>query len=93
MSMVPSHEKNTENPEWTTENFAKTMPFSRLSDGLRAKLSVRGTQKTPIKERITIRLSGEVVERFRIRLANPYRCRPQGVARNAPPSIDKSGNG
>ncbi|MHB1631009.1 MAG: BrnA antitoxin family protein [Acidithiobacillus sp.] len=65
MSMVPSHEKKTENPEWTTENFAKTMPFSRLSDGLRAKLSVRGTQKTPSKERITICLSGEVVERFR----------------------------
>ncbi|MCM8597774.1 MAG: BrnA antitoxin family protein, partial [Candidatus Accumulibacter sp.] len=29
------------------------------------KLGLRGPQKTPTKERITIRLSREVVERFR----------------------------
>jgi uncharacterized protein (DUF4415 family) len=32
---------------------------------LRKKLGVRGPQKAPTKERITIRLSREVVERFR----------------------------
>jgi uncharacterized protein (DUF4415 family) len=32
---------------------------------LRKKLGVRGPQKTPTKERITIRLSREVVEQFR----------------------------
>ena len=32
---------------------------------LLAKLKVRGPQKTPTKERITIRLSPEVVQRFR----------------------------
>lgn len=65
MRTLPSQEKDTENPEWMTADFAKAMPFSGLSDGLRAKLSVCGTQKTQIKKRITIRLSGEVVARFR----------------------------
>ena len=32
---------------------------------LRAKVGVRGPQKAPTKERITIRLSPEVVKRFR----------------------------
>ena len=36
-----------------------------LPDSLRHKVGVRGPQKAPIKERITIRLSPEVVQRFR----------------------------
>jgi len=36
-----------------------------LSGGLQRKLGVRGPQRTPTKERITIRLSRDVVERFR----------------------------
>lgn len=36
-----------------------------LPSSLLKKLSVRGLQKTPIKERITIRLSPEVVAAFR----------------------------
>ena len=36
-----------------------------LSKTLLAKLNVRGPQKSPTKERITIRLSPEVVQRFR----------------------------
>ena len=36
-----------------------------LPDTLLAKLKVRGPQKTPVKERITIRLSPEVVQQFR----------------------------
>jgi uncharacterized protein (DUF4415 family) len=36
-----------------------------LPDTLLKKLNVRGPQKTPTKERITIRLSPEVVQRFR----------------------------
>ena len=36
-----------------------------LSGALLAKLKVRGPQKTPTKERITIRLSPEVVQPFR----------------------------
>jgi uncharacterized protein (DUF4415 family) len=36
-----------------------------LPGTLLKKLNVRGPQKTPTKERITIRLSPEVVQRFR----------------------------
>jgi uncharacterized protein (DUF4415 family) len=36
-----------------------------LPETLLAKLKVRGPQKSPTKERITIRLSPEVVQRFR----------------------------
>lgn len=36
-----------------------------LPPSLRAKLRVRGPQKTPTKERVTIRLSRDVVQRFR----------------------------
>ena len=36
-----------------------------LSGTLLKKLNVRGPQKTPTKERITIRLSREVVDQFR----------------------------
>ena len=36
-----------------------------LPDSLRRKLGVRGQQKAPTKERITIRLSADVVARFR----------------------------
>lgn len=38
---------------------------SALPASLRQKLGVRGSQKTPTKERITIRLSPDVVQRFR----------------------------
>jgi len=40
-------------------------PPEVLPLSLRKKLGVRGPQKAPTKERITIRLSREVVERFR----------------------------
>lgn len=36
-----------------------------LPESLRRKLGVRGPQRSPIKERITIRLSPEVVQSFR----------------------------
>ena len=38
---------------------------SSLSASLQQKLGVRGPQKAPTKERITIRLSQDVVARFR----------------------------
>jgi uncharacterized protein (DUF4415 family) len=56
-----------ENPELDDEWFARAVPFSALPESLRDKLSAiqRGAQKAPTKERITIRLSRNVVERFR----------------------------
>jgi uncharacterized protein (DUF4415 family) len=44
---------------------ARAEPFEALPDSLRSKLRGRGPQKAPTKERITIRLSRDVVERFR----------------------------
>lgn len=53
-----------ESPEWTDEMFKQSVRFSGLPDSLRAKL--RGRPKAAVtKERITIRLSQEVVEQFR----------------------------
>ncbi len=53
-----------ENPEWAKEDFKRAVPFSALPKTLQAKL--RGRPKAAVtKERITIRLSPEVVERFR----------------------------
>ena len=54
-----------ENPEWTEEDFKRAIPFSALPASLQAKLSKRGPNKAPTKERITIRLSPEVVQTFR----------------------------
>jgi len=52
--------------ELTAEDMAKFKPAADvLSASLRKKLGVRGPQRTPTKERITIRLSREVVEQFR----------------------------
>jgi uncharacterized protein (DUF4415 family) len=45
---------------------AKFRPAAEaLPSSLKKKLGVRGPQKMPTKERITIRLSREVVEQFR----------------------------
>ena len=42
-------------------------PRKALPRSLRRKVGIRGPQKAPTKERITIRLSRSVVERFRAR--------------------------
>jgi uncharacterized protein (DUF4415 family) len=53
-----------ENPEWTDEDFARARPGAEaLPTSLVRKM--RGAQKSPTKERITIRLSREVLTRFR----------------------------
>jgi uncharacterized protein (DUF4415 family) len=53
-----------ENPEWTAADFNRAVPFAGLPESLQTKL--RGRPKAAVtKERITIRLSQEVVERFR----------------------------
>ena len=65
MSKKPNPELiDEENPEWTDEMFKQSVRFSGLPGSLQAKL--RGRPKAAVtKERITIRLSQEVVERFR----------------------------
>lgn len=51
--------------ELKTEDLKRFRRAGSLSGELQRKLGVRGPQKTPTKERITIRLSRDVVERFR----------------------------
>ena len=65
MSKKPHAElTDEENPEWTDEMFKQSVRFEALPESLQAKL--RGRPKAAVtKERITIRLSPEVVERFR----------------------------
>ena len=56
-----------ENPEWNEDDFRAAIPFSALPESLQVKLRATGrsAQKASTKERITIRLSPEVVQRFR----------------------------
>jgi uncharacterized protein (DUF4415 family) len=55
---------DADNPEWSARDFARARPATEvLPTALIRK--VRGAQKTPTKERITIRLSRDVVSRFR----------------------------
>ena len=65
MSKKPNPELiDEENPEWTDEMVKQSVRFSGLPDSSQAKL--RGRPKAAVtKERITIRLSQEVVEQFR----------------------------
>lgn len=52
--------------ELTAADMKRLQPArDALPESLRAKLGMRGPQKAPTKERITIRLSPEVVKRFR----------------------------
>lgn len=65
MSKKPNPELiDKDNPEWTGEMFKQSVRFEALPESLQAKL--RGRPKAGVtKERITISLSPEVVERFR----------------------------
>ncbi len=55
---------DADNPEWTRTDFEHARPAAEvLSRRLLRK--VRGAQKTPTKERITIRLSRDVLAHFR----------------------------
>jgi len=67
MSKKPNPERvDDDNPEWTTEDFRQAKTFAHLPKTLQDKLrQTRGPNKTPTKERITIRLSPEVVQYFR----------------------------
>ena len=64
---LPLTNKSGEVRELTEEDFKNARPFSALPSSLQAKLArpARGPQKAPVKERITIRLSPEVVAPFR----------------------------
>lgn len=65
MNKQPNPEAaDDDNPEWTAADVQRATAFSGLPDSLQRKL--RGRPKAEqTKERISIRLSHDVVERFR----------------------------
>ncbi len=65
MNKTPKPElMDQDNPEWTEEMFNGSVRFTSLPESLQVKL--RGRPKAAVtKERITIRLSQDVVDRFR----------------------------
>lgn len=55
-------------PEWTEEDFRRARPisdFPELREALDRARGQRGPQKTPVKERIGLRLDRHIVEHFR----------------------------
>lgn len=63
---TPLIDKDGEVRELTSEDFKNFKPAEEvLPPSLLKKLGIRGAQKAPIKERITIRLSPDVVQTFR----------------------------
>lgn len=62
---APLTEPEGEVRELKTEDLKRFRRASSFPQSLQHKLGVRGPQKTPTKERVTIRLSRNVVESFR----------------------------
>jgi uncharacterized protein (DUF4415 family) len=62
---VPMTRPDGEVRELKAEDIKSFRSATALPASLQQKLGIRGPQKSPTKERITIRLSRDVVERFR----------------------------
>lgn len=77
----PLTDEEGEVRELTAEDFRHFKPASLLPPALARKLGVRGAQKAPTKERITIRLSRDVVEAFRA-TGNGWQSRMDEVLKN-----------
>lgn len=64
--LKPMIDSTGEVRELQTEDLKKFRSATEvLPDSLQRKLGIRGPQRAPTKERITIRLSQDVVQRFR----------------------------
>jgi uncharacterized protein (DUF4415 family) len=69
---IQPHTPHTENPAWTTEDFAKAKPASEMLHGLFSPkralslLTPRGRPKADVtKVRVGIRLSPDVIDHFK----------------------------
>jgi uncharacterized protein (DUF4415 family) len=54
-----------DNPEWTAEDFRRAKPFGKMFPALVESRRVRGPQRKPTKIAVSLRLTREVVERFK----------------------------
>lgn len=62
--------EDRENPFWTEKDFARAKPAAEFFSAgelkqLKKKRGQRGPQKAPVKERISIRLDSDIVQRYR----------------------------
>ncbi len=56
----------SDNPEWTAEEIANARPFAEVFPDLMESIRrSRGPQKAPTKVAVSIRLSRDVVEKFK----------------------------
>jgi uncharacterized protein (DUF4415 family) len=54
-----------DNPEWTAQDFRRAKPFAKVFPALAESRRGRGPQKDPTKIAVSLRLTREVVERFK----------------------------
>ena len=54
-----------DNPEWTARDFRQAKPFAEAFPALSEGPHGRGPQKAPTKVAVSLRLTREVVERFK----------------------------
>ena len=54
-----------DNPEWTAKDFRRAQPFAKTFSGLAKSRRVRPPQRQPTKIAVSLRLTREVVERFK----------------------------
>ena len=54
-----------DNPEWTEEDFAKARPLSEFPELAAAFAKLRGPQRAPVKQQVTLRLDPDVIAKFR----------------------------
>ena len=54
-----------DNPEWTEQDFRRAKPFAKALPALAKSRRARGPQRQPIKVAVSLRLTREVVERFK----------------------------
>jgi uncharacterized protein (DUF4415 family) len=54
-----------DNPEWSARDFRSATPFVEAFPALAESRRVRGPQRNPTKVAVSLRLTREVVERFK----------------------------
>jgi uncharacterized protein (DUF4415 family) len=54
-----------DNPEWTAEDFKRAKPFAEVFPEFAESRRARGPQKEPTKVAVSLRLTREMVERFK----------------------------
>jgi uncharacterized protein (DUF4415 family) len=56
---------DSDNPVWTVQDFKRAKPFAQAFPALAESRRGRGPQKKPTKVAVSLRLTREVVERFK----------------------------